>query len=352
MKMMEGIFICAAPMCLKSFLKKADFESHVPEAHANLLQTNVEKEERNESDAPNISCASAGDTQRQSQMPEMSTARAPPRPGVSPTSASHMQDREERSRYHQSGEQTPLRPQMLANPPSFHGRHSYPPGDTQAENNPPQGFDRPYNWSSQSHQENPGAGTPLRQESDHSTQDKQQMMPNAPFMFPPIPHQPNFMMPMNMNQPLMPNASFNYPPLQQDGNSQYFGTPFQMQLPDAGSDQGSMLGIQPSPGPLSFPEGLQRPWPMGLMGNPFQSMALGQGMADGSGDPQGVGGMAFMQAGFGGIPDGSMNPGMPGQADRGILAQMPMPMQMQMSLPPPPPPTQPPSGAQQSFKRT
>ncbi|GJN19753.1 hypothetical protein PR202_gb07062 [Eleusine coracana subsp. coracana] len=355
-KMMEGIFICAAPMCLKSFLKKADFEAHVPEAHANLLQTSVDKEERNESDAPNISRASGGD-HRQSQMPEMSTARAPQRQVFSPSSTSHTQDREERSRYHQSREQTPLRPQMLAKPPSFHGRHSYPPGETHSENNTPQGFDRPYNWASQPHQDSPGAATPLRQESDPTSQDKQQLMANAQFMFPPIPpNQPNFMMPMNMNQPLMPNASFNYPPLQQDGNSQYFGGPFQMQLPDAGSDQGSMSGVQLPSGPLGFPEGLQRPWATGMMGNPFQSMPLGQGMADGAGDPQGGGSMAFMQAGFGGIPDGSTNPGIPGQADRGdgrgILAQIPMQMQMQMSLPPPPLPTQPPSGAQQPFNRT
>ncbi|KAJ1295002.1 hypothetical protein BS78_01G189700 [Paspalum vaginatum] len=317
-KMMEGIFICAAPMCLKSFLKKADFESHVPEAHANLLQTNPEKEERNESDPPNISRASAGDTQRQSQMPEMSTARAPTRPGVSPTS--HMQDREERSRYHQSREQTPLRPPTLSKPSSFHGRHSYPPGDTQAENNPPQGFDRPYNWASQSRQESP-----------------------VP------PHQANFMMPMNMNQPMMPNAPFNYP-IQQDGNPQYFAAPFQMHLPDTGPE-GSMSSVQPPGGPMSFPEGLQRPWAMGLMGNPFQPMALGQGMADGAGDPQGGGGMAFMQTGFGAMPDSSMNPGMPDRGDgRAIQAQMPVPMQMQMPLPPPPP-TQHSSGSQQSFGR-
>lgn len=327
---MEGIFICAAPMCLKSFLKKAEFESHVPEVHANLLQTNADKEDRNEPDAPNISRASAGDTQRQSQMPEMSTARAPPRPGVSPTSSSHMQDREDRSRYHHSREQTPLRPPMLSKPPSFHGRHSYPPGDTQSENNPPQGFDRPYGWA---HDSTPGA-TPLRQESDHGTQDKQQVMPNSPFMFSPMhPHQQNFMMHVNMNQPLMQNTPFNYP-VQQDGNPQYFGSPFQMQPPDAGLDQG----------PVSGPEGLQRPWGMGLMGNPSQ----------------GGGGMVFMQAGFGIMPDNSMNPGMQGrdiqgQADRGdgrgVLEQLPMAMQMQMPLPPPPP-AQPPSAGQQSFNRT
>uniref|UniRef100_A0ACD5TJ99 Uncharacterized protein n=1 Tax=Avena sativa TaxID=4498 RepID=A0ACD5TJ99_AVESA len=326
-KMMEGIFICAAPMCLKSFLKKAEFESHVPEAHANLLQTNPEKEERNEPDAPNNSRASAGDTQRQSQMPEMSTARAPQRPGVSPTSSSHMQDREDRSRYHQSREHTPLRPPMLSKPPSFHGHHSYPPGDNQSENNPPQGFDRPYGWS---HDSTPGA-TPLRQESDHGSQDKQQVMPNSPFMFSPMhPHQQNFMMQMNMNQPLIPNASFSYP-VQQDGNPQYFSAPFQMQVPDGGLEQGSASGA----------EGLQRPWGMGLMGNPSQ----------------GVGGMAFMQTGFGMMPDGSMNPGMQGQADRSgdgraVQDQIPMVMQMQMSLPPPPPAQPPSAGQQQSFNRT
>ncbi|KAL5224526.1 hypothetical protein ABZP36_011165 [Zizania latifolia] len=353
-KMMEGIFICAAPMCLKSFLKKAEFESHVPEFHANLLQ-NPDKEEHNELDALYISRASGGDTQRQSQMPEMSTARAPPRPGVSPTSSSHVQDREDRSRYHHSRDPTPQRPPMLTRPPSFHGRHSYPPGDTQTENNPPQGYDRPYNWAP----DNAPGATPVRQESEHGTQDKQQVMPNAPFMFPPIPpHQPNFMMPMKMNQPLMSNTSFNYP-LQQDGNPQFFSSPFPMQLPDVGLDQGSVSGVQPAPpGPLSFPEGLQRPWGMGLMGNPFQSMplGLGQGMAEGAGEPQGGGGMAFMQGGFGVIPDNSMNSGIPGrdlsgQGDRGVLAQMPMLMQMQMSLPPPPP-TQPPSAGQQPFSRT
>jgi E3 ubiquitin-protein ligase Hakai len=144
-------------------------------------------------------------------------------------------------------------------------------------------------------------------------------------MFSPMhPHQQNFMMHMNMNQPLMPNASFNYP-VQQDGNPQYFSAPFQMQLPDGGLDQGSVSGA----------EGLQRPWGMGLMGNPSQ----------------GVGGMAFMQAGFGMMPDSSMNPGMQGQADRGGGVQEPMVMQMQMSLPPPPPAQPPSAGQQQTFNR-
>ncbi|KAJ0234943.1 hypothetical protein HA466_0270500 [Hirschfeldia incana] len=47
-KMMEGIYICAAPHCLRSFLKKPDFESHVHDLHGTLLQPDVAgKEECN-----------------------------------------------------------------------------------------------------------------------------------------------------------------------------------------------------------------------------------------------------------------------------------------------------------------
>ncbi|EFH49407.1 hypothetical protein ARALYDRAFT_908327 [Arabidopsis lyrata subsp. lyrata] len=49
-KMMEGIFICAAPHCLRSFLKKLDFEAHVHELHGSLLQADAEKEDGNQSD--------------------------------------------------------------------------------------------------------------------------------------------------------------------------------------------------------------------------------------------------------------------------------------------------------------
>ncbi|CAL9229135.1 unnamed protein product [Arabidopsis halleri] len=48
--MMEGIFICAAPHCLRSFLKKLDFEAHVHELHGSLLQADAEKEDGNQSD--------------------------------------------------------------------------------------------------------------------------------------------------------------------------------------------------------------------------------------------------------------------------------------------------------------
>eukprot|EP01018_Ginkgo_biloba_P008095 Gb_24756 [translate_table: standard] len=49
-KMLEGIFICGAPHCLRSFLKRPDFELHIKEAHSDLLQPVVEKEEAHQRD--------------------------------------------------------------------------------------------------------------------------------------------------------------------------------------------------------------------------------------------------------------------------------------------------------------
>ncbi|CAH1418615.1 unnamed protein product [Lactuca virosa] len=49
-KMMEGILICAAPHCLKSFLKKTDFEAHVYAIHSDLINSNTQKEVNNESE--------------------------------------------------------------------------------------------------------------------------------------------------------------------------------------------------------------------------------------------------------------------------------------------------------------
>eukprot|EP01018_Ginkgo_biloba_P030016 Gb_39842 [translate_table: standard] len=43
--MLDGIFVCAAPHCLRSFLKRIDFELHIKETHSDLLQPLVEKDE-------------------------------------------------------------------------------------------------------------------------------------------------------------------------------------------------------------------------------------------------------------------------------------------------------------------
>lgn len=43
-KMLDGIFICGAPHCLRSFLKKYDFEQHLKDVHLDLLLPESEKE--------------------------------------------------------------------------------------------------------------------------------------------------------------------------------------------------------------------------------------------------------------------------------------------------------------------
>lgn len=144
---MEGILICAAPHCLKSFLKKSDFEAHIHEVHANLLDPNHAKEGAAESDAPKDPALK----------PESSTARGPARqPPISPTSSSHINDPESRNRAHLQRENT-----------------------------------LPRLKSSQSEQ----GITPEKNDS--------------PFIYPPLPpHQPNFGMGMNMNQQLVPPQAF------------------------------------------------------------------------------------------------------------------------------------------------
>ncbi|XP_047338505.1 E3 ubiquitin-protein ligase HAKAI homolog [Impatiens glandulifera] len=106
-KLMEGIFICAAPHCLVSFLSVSDFESHIHENHANLLNQNniIEKEDGNELEDINVkqqqsTAVSASDS---------TTARAPPpKLPFSPTTSSNSQinDRDEKYR----------RPPMLQQP--------------------------------------------------------------------------------------------------------------------------------------------------------------------------------------------------------------------------------------------
>ncbi|WOK94838.1 hypothetical protein Cni_G03543 [Canna indica] len=78
-KMMEGIFICAAPHCYKSFLKQSELGSHISEAHHDLLQSNTKKEDDN-------------DEAKQLFPQEISTAHTLPKPGFSPSMNSQQQD--------------------------------------------------------------------------------------------------------------------------------------------------------------------------------------------------------------------------------------------------------------------
>ncbi|KAG8376987.1 hypothetical protein BUALT_Bualt09G0121400 [Buddleja alternifolia] len=301
-KMMEGIFICAAPHCLKSFLKKTEFESHINETHADLLHPSKEKE-GNESEAMSARKPSASD----------STVQAPPRPLFSPSSNSQAADREDKTQRPQSRDQPASRPVMQPRPmPPFPGQvQNYPP-EQHPDNNrfPQQNFD-------------PQGG--LRQDSGN---------PNA----------------------VLAPPQFGYAPYPSDGSQQFFGAPYEIARPDstpeAGSEQGSLLGFPPGggpAGPMNFAQNYPRPpWNMGPGTVPLEPPMMSQGAKDGfmNVDPQGRG---FFQGDYGqnvGILPSNLNSpaGMeqrPGgnfvdQRDsKGLLASQPLPL-------PPPPPLPPP----------
>ncbi|ONK73718.1 uncharacterized protein A4U43_C04F34540 [Asparagus officinalis] len=222
-KLMEGIYICGAPHCLKSFLRRSDLEAHINEAHADLIRPNIEKEEANDNNALNTAKPSSTDAQKQSQQPEVSTARAPPKPSAfSPSANSQDQDREERARRHQSRDPSP-RPQLQPNPPQFQNQQQTQTSDFPAEN-------QPQNWFPQ-----PPTLPPFQQNPD-------QFPMNYPLPYP-------VQFPTDGSQPL-----YNVP---QDSN------------------QGSVLGVQPSPSAIGgFPNNLSQQWAMGFMSVPLQPLHM------------------------------------------------------------------------------
>ncbi|XP_015580078.1 E3 ubiquitin-protein ligase HAKAI homolog isoform X2 [Ricinus communis] len=294
-KIMEGIFICAAPHCLKSFLKRTDFESHIQESHADLLQPNAEKEN----------------------------------------------DSEDKARRQQSREQPLARPMMQPRPPFFGQGQNYP-SDPQPDNSRPPGFDRP---GIQNHfQQSMQGGPPQEQQQGILSETP---MPEYPAMHPIQP--PNFVIPINSN-PLM-TPQYGLPPFQPEGAQPFYGAPYemgQMARPDAtseiGAEQGSLLGFPPGPAGVNFMSNYSQPWNMG-------PAAGGQGMPDGFPNlSDSRGNAAFYQGEYGrnpGVlpmmppPPPSANKGMEavqgGNAmdardSKGILAPQPFPH------PPPPPP--------------
>ncbi|KAH9626888.1 hypothetical protein KSS87_002288 [Heliosperma pusillum] len=241
-KMMEGIFICAAPHCLKSFLKKSDFESHIYNSHSDLLQPNMKKEFYNEPEVSGSKQASTMDL------------RGPPRPGWPSNSDPPSNDRDDKNRRPQPREQTPLRPLMHPKPP-------------------PQ-------W-----QPNPSEPQP-----DHWPMGMQQQQNPDPQMYPQ--QQPNFPMHGNPNPMMMGPPPFGFPPFPSDGPPPFYGGPAPYELarsdstPEVGSDQGSVMGFTPGPGgPANFQEGYSRPWNAGPTNVPFEPSQNGQGLL---GAPQGM----------------------------------------------------------------
>ncbi|CDP06525.1 unnamed protein product [Coffea canephora] len=344
-KLMEGIFICAAPHCLKSFLKKSDFESHILETHGDLLHPNAEKE-GNDSEAASMRKSTASD----------STVQAPPRPMFSMHSNSQVHDRE--------AHRPQLRDQSISRPfmqpkvmPSFPGQIQNHSSEQLLDNNAPPGFDRlgSQNRFTQQAFDSPGG---IRQDSSQIPEKQQGIRAESPF--PEYPMQalqsPGFAGPVNLNPGLVP-PQFVYPHFMPDGAQPFYGAPYDMarpeSTPEVGSEQGPLLGFPPGPaGSINFAESYPRPWSLGPGVGNFETSPTGPGSVEGfmnntASDPQGR--PAILQGDYGrnpaallsnlplhpstnkGMESGQSGTSMDARDGKGILAQPPLP------LPPPPP---------------
>lgn len=221
-KMMEGIFICAAPHCLKTFLNKTEFKSHINENHADLHT--IREIEGNESEATSARKTSASD----------STVQAPLRSGF-PSSSSF-----------QVHEQPSPRPVMPV--PPFPGQFLNHPSELPPDNNQAQIFERP---------------GPLNQFPPQAFDSLGGLQPN-PVQINPVPAPPQF----------------GYAPYAPTGTQQFYGGPYDMPRPDStpevGSEQGPLIGFPQGPaGAMNFAENY-RPWNLGPAG-PFEPPMVGQG---------------------------------------------------------------------------
>ncbi|RDX90109.1 E3 ubiquitin-protein ligase Hakai, partial [Mucuna pruriens] len=283
-KMMEGILICAAPHCLKSFLKQAEFESHIQDSHANLLRPNTDKEDGNESEAQSVRQSTASD----------STARGPQRPVFSPGSNSQQHDLEDKTRRQPPREQPPSRQTLQSKPPYFGQQHHPSDSMSGSVGGGQQGF----------HQQSFDMQHPPQESSQFA--DRQQAVgPETPFSEYPTMHpaQPSNVPSLVTSNPMLnPPMPFGYPPYPNERAQPFYAAPYDMPRQDSGADiggdQSSLLGF-PQGGP-NFPGNYPQPWNSGIGGVPFE---------------QGQGGMV-------------VDP----RDAKGILAPQPMP------LPPPPPP--------------
>nr|AYQ93007.1 E3 ubiquitin-protein ligase Hakai-like protein [Lupinus angustifolius] len=261
-KMMEGILICAAPHCLKSFLKKADFESHIQDSHADLLRPNADKEDGNESEAQSVRQSTASD----------STARGPQRPVFSPGSNPQLHDQEEKTHRQRPRDQPPSRSNMQSNPPYFSQHH---PSDTPSGSigGVQQGF----------HQQSFGMHH-MPQESSQFSDRQQSVGPETQFPQYPSMHSgqpPNIPTLVTSNPMPNPPLPFGYSPYPQERGQPFYAAPYdniprQKSASDIGGDKSSWHGFTQGgvPNGPKFPGNYPQPWHAGMDGVTFEQ---GQG---------------------------------------------------------------------------
>ncbi|KAG4152530.1 hypothetical protein ERO13_D04G128100v2 [Gossypium hirsutum] len=258
----ERIFICAAPHCLKSFLKKTEFESHIHENHAALIQPNAEKEDDKDSEVQSAKQPTGSDA----------AVRGLPRSVISPGSNPLLHDTEDKARWQQPREQLPSRPIMQPKGPLVFGQVPNYPLEPQSDDNQfQQGFDRPgpHNHFQQGFDLQ---GTPQPDSSQFSDKLQGLLSENQYSEYPPMHSMqpPNFAMPMNSNRTLTP---YGVPPFPTDGCQPFYGAPYEMarqsKASDVGSEQGSLLSFPPGPvGGVNYPTAYP-PWNGGQPGVHF-----------------------------------------------------------------------------------
>ncbi|MBA0630717.1 hypothetical protein Godav_002785 [Gossypium davidsonii] len=264
-KIMEGIFICAAPHCLKSFLKKTEFESHIHENHAALIQPNAEKEDGKDSEVQSAKQPTGSDA----------AVRGLPRSVISPGSNPLLHDTEDKARWQQPREQLPSRPIMQPKGPLVFGQVPNYPSEPQSDDNHfQQSFDRPgpHNHFQQGFDLQ---GTPQPDSSQFSDKLQGLLSENQYSEYPPMHSMqpPNFAMPMNSNRTLTP---YGVPPFPTDGCQPFYGAPYEMarqsKASDVGSEQGSLLSFPPGPvGGVNYPTAYP-PWNGGNLVSTFKSL--------------------------------------------------------------------------------
>lgn len=215
-KMMEGIFVCAAPHCLKSFMKRSEFESHIQNSHPNLLQSNAAKDGQEPEVQSGRQSASLESTMRASMM----------RPINPSGSSSQLHDHEDKGWRQQPREHMPPKQTSQPKPPQYFLQGQNYPLEPQGDG--PPGFEKPALHNHFSQQQEAG---------QHTIQ---------PESFPDYPHNPmqppGFAMPLNSNPAHVPQ--YGFPPFPNDGTQQVYGAqyeiPRQDSVPDTGSEHGSL----------------------------------------------------------------------------------------------------------------
>ncbi|KAJ8899695.1 hypothetical protein K2173_019393 [Erythroxylum novogranatense] len=328
-KLMEGIFICAAPHCLKSFLRRGEFETHIHESHADLLHPNAEKEDCLESEVQSMRQPTTSD----------STVRGLPRPVISPGSNTQLLDSEDKARRQQTREQSVSRPVMQPPLPFFGQAQNYN-SEPYADNAPP---------GLPNHFQNSIQINPQPESTQYSDKQQGVLSESSIPEYPPMNamQPPNFLMPMNSN-PLM-TPQFAVPPFQPEGAQSFYGAPYEMaqmagpnSAQEVGPEQGSLLGFPPRPPPgASFMPNYPPPWNT-------EPASGSQGGPDGFGSlSDSQGNVACYQGDYGRNPGGlPMLPPHPASGNRAMeLVQISNPMELRdgksISTPQPfsPPPT-------------